>query len=124
MTHHSTFQKRERQVIQVADYGQVGVNLDYTPVNAVTGGQPIQIGTMLGVAPVPIPAGKLGAVSVQRVFALPKPTGANTNYALGSKVYWNGTLAVTGVTGIQAGYVAKQPATTDATVNVLLWPGS
>ena len=108
----------------MADYGQVGVNLDYTPSSAVTGGQPIQIGTMLSVAPVPIPANKLGAVSVQRVFALPKPTGAGTNYALGAKVYWNGTQAVTGVTGIQAGYVAKQPATTDATVNVLLWPGS
>lgn len=117
-------EEHERQVIQVADYGQVGVNFDYTPSSAVTGGQPIQIGTMLSVAPKPIPANTLGAVSVQRVFALPKPTGANTDYALGAKVYWNGSLAVTGVTGIQAGYVAKKPATTDNTVFVLLWPGS
>ena len=108
----------------MADYGQVGVNLDYTPVSAVTGGQPVQIGNILGVAPVPIPAGKLGALSVQRAWALPKPTGAGTDYALGAKVYWTGSQVVTGVTGIQAGYVASKPATTDNTVRVLLWPGS
>ena len=108
----------------MADYGQVGVNFDYTPSSAVTGGQPIQIGTMLSVAPRPIAANALGAVSVQRVFGLPKPTGAGTDYAQGSKVYWYNAQAVTGVTGVQAGYVAKKPATTDATVSVLLWPGS
>jgi len=39
-------------------------------------------------------------------------------------VYWYGSSAVTGVTGVQAGYVAKAAASADATVPVLLWPGS
>ena len=108
----------------MADYGQVGVNFDYTPASAVTGGQPIQLGNMLTVAPRPIAANALGAVTVQRVWALPKPTGAGTDYAQGASVYWYNSQAVTGVTGIKAGYVAKKPATTDTTVSVLLWPSS
>lgn len=108
----------------MADFVQRGVNLDHTPAAAVTGGQPIQIGTMLTVAPRPIAANQLGAVTTQGVWSLPKPTGATTAYAQGAKVYWFGSQIVTGVTGIQAGYVARQPATTDNTVSVLLWPNS
>ena len=35
-----------------------------------------------------------------------------------------GAQAVTGATGVALGYVDEQPATTDATVAVLLWPGA
>ncbi len=105
-------------------YVQDGDLIDYTPVSAVSAGDVIQIGTMVGVAPRPIAAGALGAVAVEGVFYIPKPTGAGTDYALGAKVYLYGSQAVTGVTGVQAGYVAAKPATTDAAVKVKLWPGS
>lgn len=98
--------------------------IDYTPTTGVAAGDVIQLGTMVTVAPRPIAANALGAVAVEGVFSLPKPTGSGTDYAQGSKVYWYGSQAVTGVTGVQAGYVVAKPATTDTTVKVLLFPGS
>ena len=67
---------------------------------------------------------KPSAVAVEGVFYLPKPTGAGTDYAAGSKVYWYSGAAVTGVTGVQAGYTVAAVATTDTSVRVLLFPGS
>ena len=103
-------------------YSQDGDLLDYTPTGAVAAGDVVQIGTLVGVAPRPIAANALGAVAVDGVFFFPKPTGVA--YPQGTKVYWYGSSAVTGVTGVQAGYVAKAAASADATVPVLLWPGS
>jgi predicted RecA/RadA family phage recombinase len=108
----------------MADYVQDGDLIDYTPSSAVAAGDVIQVGKIVTVAPRPIAANKLGAVAVEGVWALPKPTGAGTDYAQGSKVYWYSSQAVTGVTGVQAGYVVAAPATTDTTVKVLLFPGS
>jgi predicted RecA/RadA family phage recombinase len=105
-------------------YYQDGDLIDYTPGSAVAAGDVVQVGKLVTVAPRPIAANALGAVAVEGVFYLPKPTGAGTDYAQGSKVYWYNSQAVTGVTGVQAGYVAVAPATTDTTVRVLLFPGS
>jgi predicted RecA/RadA family phage recombinase len=108
----------------MADYFQDGDLIDYTPSSAVAAGDVIQVGKIVTVAPRPIAANKLGAVAVEGVWALPKPTGAGTDYAQGSKVYWYNSQAVTGVTGVQAGYTVVAAATTDTTVKVLLLPGS
>ena len=105
-------------------YIQDGDLLDHTPASAVAAGDVVQIGKLVTVAPRPIAANALGAVAVEGVFAFPKPTGAGTDYAAGSKVYWYGGAAVTGATGVQAGYTVAACATTDATVKVLLFPGS
>lgn len=98
--------------------------LDYTPGSAVAAGDVVVLGSLVTVAPRAIAANEKGAVCVEGVFSFPKPTGSGTNYAQGAKVYWYGSQMVTGATGTAAGYVADQPATTDATVNVLLVPGA
>lgn len=103
---------------------QNGRMIDHTPGSAVAAGDVVVINKLVTVAPRPIAANALGAVAVEGVFALPKPTGAGTDYAKGSKVYFYNSQAVTGVTGVQAGYVVEAPATTDAIVKVLLFPGS
>lgn len=108
----------------MGNYVQDGDLIDYTPSQAVSAGQVVQIGTLVGVAPRPIAANALGALAVKGVFFFPKPTGSGTNYAQGSRVYWYQSNAVTGVTGVAAGYVVEQPATTDSQVKVLLFPGS
>ncbi len=105
-------------------YVQDGDLIDYTPGSAVAAGDVVQVGKLVTVAPRPIAANALGAVAVEGVFFLPKPTGSGTDYAQGSKVYWYNSQAVTGVTGVQAGYVVAAPATTDTSVKVLLFPGS
>jgi predicted RecA/RadA family phage recombinase len=105
-------------------YSQYGDLLDYTPTTGVAAGDIVQVGKLVTVAPRPIPANVLGAVAFEGVFAFPKPTGAGTDYAAGSKVYWYGNQAVTGATGVQAGYTVAAAATTDTTVRVTLFPGS
>lgn len=105
-------------------YVQNGCMIDHTPGSAVAAGDVVVINKLVTVAPRPIAANTLGAVAVEGVFFLPKPTGAGTDYAAGSKVYMFNGNAVTGVTGVQAGYVVAAPATTDTSVKVLLFPGS
>ena len=108
----------------MASYRHEGEKLDYTPGSAVAAGDVVTVGSLVCVADSAIAANALGAVHSRGVFSCPKPTGAGTNYAQGSKVYWFSNQMVTGVTGVAAGFVAKQPATTDALVDVLLWPGA
>lgn len=103
---------------------QEGDRLDYTPTTGVAAGEAVVIGSIVGVASSPIAANELGSVNVEGVFSIPKPTGAGTDYAMGSKVSLYNGQAVTGATGTAMGYVAKKPATTDTTVNVLLVPGA
>lgn len=105
-------------------YVQQGKTIDYTPGSAVAAGDVVAINKLVGVAPRPIAANALGAIAVEGVFVFPKPTGAGTDYAAGSKVYWFNNQAVTGVTGVQAGYTVEAVATTANTVKVLLFPGS
>jgi predicted RecA/RadA family phage recombinase len=111
-------------VIKMGAYYQDGDLIDHTPTGAVAAGDVVQIGKLVGVAPRPIAANALGAVAIEGVFYLPKPTGAGTDYAAGSKVYWYSGAAVTGVTGVQAGYTIAAAATTDTSVRVTLFPGS
>jgi predicted RecA/RadA family phage recombinase len=103
---------------------QYGKVLDYTPATGVAAGEAVVIGSIVGVASSPIAANALGSVNIEGVFSIPKPTGAGTAYAQGSKVSLFNGQAVTGATGTAMGYVAKAPATSDATVDVLLVPGA
>lgn len=103
---------------------QSGYALDYTPATGVAAGEAVVVGSIVGVASSPIAANTLGSLNVKGVFSIPKPTGAGTNYAQGSKVSLYQGQAVTGSTGVAMGYVAKTPATGDATVDVLLVPGA
>jgi len=103
---------------------QEGDSLDYTPTTGVAAGEAVVIGSIVGVATRPIAANELGSVAVKGVHSIPKPTGSGTDYAMGSKVSLYNAQAVTGATGTAMGYVAKKPATTDTTVNVLLVPGA
>lgn len=105
-------------------YVSDGDKMPYTPTTGVTVGDAIAVGSIVGVADRPIPANTLGALAVCGVFSIAKPTGAGTNYAQGAKVSLYSGQAVTGATGTAMGYVWRQPATTDTTVDVLLVPGA
>jgi len=105
----------------------LGGSINVTPSTGVAVGKPYPLGSSLvGIVDRPLVANKPGAVDLTfgRVVSLPKPTGAGTDYAAGSKVYWYSGAAVTGVTGVQAGYTIAAAATTDTSVRVTLFPGS
>jgi len=101
-----------------------GCAIDYTPSTGVAAGEAVVVGSMVGVASRPIAANELGALNVEGVFSIVKPTGAGTAIAQGAKVYLYQSQAVTGATGTVMGFAAKAAATTDNTVDVLLVPGA
>ena len=101
-----------------------GDKIRYTPTTGVAAGEAVVVGSLVGVASRPIAATELGNLNVAGIFSIPKPTGAGTDYAQGSKVSLFNGQAVTGATGTGMGYVAAKPATTDNTVHVLLVPGA
>jgi len=73
----------------MARYDSPGDSLDYTPVGAVAVGTIIPLGSMCGVATRPIEAGKKGALAVEGVFYCEKKTGASTDWAVGTPVYYD-----------------------------------
>lgn len=97
----------------------------YLASGAITAGTVVPCGTSFcGIATRDIPANTTGTLELNGVVMVPKPTGAGTNYARFSKVSLFGGQALTGATGVPMGWVDEQPATTDATVAVLMWPGA
>ena len=114
-----------------ATFVQVGESIDYTPVAAVTAGQVVVQGSMIGVAKMPIAAGALGALAVRGVFDVVK---ANEQQALGAALYWDadgnpyGGTAGTGCATTTAGgntfigFAQAAAGATDETVRVL-WSG-
>lgn len=108
----------------------LGFSCNVTPSTGIPAGKPYPLGeSVVGIVDRPIPAGTLGAVDLTpgRVVPLAKPTGPGTDYAAFSVVALypvsvDGQV-VTGATGARLGIVARQPAASDATVDVLVFPG-
>ena len=112
-----------------ARFIQEGVMIDHTPGAAVTGGDVIELGTMVTVAKNDIAANALGAVAPAGVFDVVKVTGV---IAIGVALYWDnngsplGGVALSGcATTVSAGnnfmgYVTVAALDADTTVRVLM----
>lgn len=72
-----------------ATFIQDGTAIDYTPGSAVSAGDVVVQGDLIGIAKRPIAANELGALSIEGVFDLPKATGVGTGIAVGATVYWD-----------------------------------
>jgi len=66
-----------------------GKAIDYTPGSAVSAGDVVVQGDLIGVAKLDIAADALGALAVDGVFDFPKASGASTAITAGAKVYWD-----------------------------------
>jgi len=99
---------------------QRGGSIDYTPVAAVSAGDVVVQGDLVGVAKLDIAAGKLGALAVTGVFDFPKATTSASALAAGAKVYWDaaGEVVTAGAGGGANKYVGKvvRAAAADAAV--------
>ena len=103
----------------MASYVQDGDLLDYTPASAVAAGDVVVIGSLVGVAPRPIAANTVGALSVEGVYTMPCATGATG--AQGSAINWYATSGVAHAsTGVAAGKLAKARGADDTVVYVML----
>jgi len=72
-----------------AQFVHDGNSIDYTPGSAVTAGDVVVQGELVGVAKLDIEANALGALAVTGVFDFPKATGAGSAIAAGANVYWD-----------------------------------
>lgn len=72
-----------------ASYVQDGGAIQYTPQAAVTAGDVVVQGALVGVARFDIAEGATGVLAVEGVYDLPKAAGASTAIAAGAQVYWD-----------------------------------
>lgn len=73
----------------IAQFVQQGNSIDHTPASAVTAGDVIVQGDLIGIAQVDCVANQIGALAVVGVFDIDKATGVGTGIAVGTKVYWH-----------------------------------
>jgi len=104
-----------------------GNSIDYTPNSAVTAGDVVVQGELVGVAKLDIAANALGGLAVVGVFDFPKAGGAVVTFAAGANAYWdaaNSTAVATSGdpagTNKLIGKVVKAAADADTTVRVRL----
>jgi predicted RecA/RadA family phage recombinase len=106
-----------------AEFVQEGASIDYTPSQAVSAGDVIVQGDLVGVAKLDIAANKLGALAVTGVFDFAKATGGGSAIAVGATVYWddtNNVVTTTAQGNKLAGKCVKAAADADATCRVRL----
>jgi predicted RecA/RadA family phage recombinase len=107
----------------MATYRTEGDKLDYTPSSAVAAGDIVVLGSLVTIADRAIAANELGAVLTNGVVTGPCVSGATG--AQGDAIKWYSVSGVfSSATGTNCGYLARARAAADATVSVLLWPGS
>ena len=73
----------------IAQFVQQGNSIDHTPAGAITAGDVVVQGDLIGIAQVDCVANQLGALAVTGVFDIDKATGVGTGIAVGTKVYWD-----------------------------------
>jgi len=106
-----------------AVYLAVGNTVDYTPSTAVTAGDVVVQGELVGVATQAIAANVKGALAVAGVFQFPKATTSGSALTAGAKVYWDaGSSVVTTTVGSNkyVGKVVTAAAASASTVEVRL----
>jgi len=70
-------------------YKHVGKTIDYTPGSAVTSGDVLVQGELVGVALRDIDANRKGALAIEGVFDFPKDTGSGDAITAGANCYWD-----------------------------------
>ena len=106
---------------------QTGVTIDYTPGSAVSAGDVVVQGNLVGVALQDIAANVKGALCIQGVFDWPKAVLSTSAITAGTRLYWDaGNEIVTETAGSNKGRIHAVEAATAAatTVRAILSPGT
>jgi predicted RecA/RadA family phage recombinase len=106
-----------------AEFVQEGASIDYTPSQAVSAGDVIVQGDLVGVVKLDIAANKLGALAVTGVFEFAKGTGNGSAIAVGSNVYWDDASNLVTTTSLGnklIGKCVKAAGDADSTARVRL----
>lgn len=104
----------------IARYVQKGNAIDYRPASAVTAGDVIVQGNLVGIARLYIPAETLGALAVSGVYEIAKASEA---ISIGTVLYWDDTAKNVTATAANNTYIGKAVSaaeSADTAVCVLL----
>jgi len=71
------------------NFVQEGRSIDYTPGGAITAGDVVVQGELVGVAKKDIEANALGALAIEGVFDFPKAVLSTSAITAGAKCYWD-----------------------------------
>jgi len=99
-----------------------GSTVEYTPSSAVTAGDVVVQGNMVGIAPLDIAADALGALQISGVFTFDKDN-TESGVTVGVDAYWDsGASQATPTVGSNQlmGMFAETAATADTTCRVVL----
>ena len=105
----------------IARYVQKGEAIDYRPTEAVSAGEVIVQGNLIGIARLDIAANTLGALAIVGAFDIEKTS--SLAIPVGTALYWDATnkKATTTATGNQyLGKAILESGAEDETVRVLL----
>lgn len=72
-----------------AQFIQCGDAVDFTAGAAITGGDVVVQGALVGIAKGDVANGALGSLAVYGVFDVVKAGGAGVTFAVGATVYWD-----------------------------------
>ena len=103
----------------MATYVHEGRAVDYTPSSAVTAGDVIVQGELVGVAKKDIAANVLGALSIEGVFDFAKSTASTSAITAGAKLYWDAENEVATTTVGSNKYIGKAVAAAAASASTV-----
>ena len=95
-----------------AVFVQTGKSIDYTPSSAVTAGDVVVQGKLVGIAKIDIEADILGALSTEGVFDVPKDSSNVT--AVGTALYWDADGSPVGGTALSGAFTTTATGNTFA----------
>jgi len=105
--------------------GETGPVIDYVPGSAVSAGQVVVVGDIVGVAKLDIAASVLGQLHLGGVYDFPKSTAGGSAIAAGKTVYWDAGNSVATETSTGNKLLGKTELASvdaDTTVRVVLQP--
>ena len=103
--------------------GETGPVIDYTPGGAVSAGQVVVVGDLVGVAKLDIAANVLGQLHLGGVYDFPKSTAGGSGQAAGTTMYWDAGNSVATPTSTGNKLLGKQElvsADADTTARIVL----
>ena len=109
------------------NFVSAGRYMDYTPVGAITAGDVVVVGELVGVATSDIAAGALGALAIEGIFDFPKAVTSGTAFTNGQLAYWDDTgdvATTTASTHEQIGYAVEAAADATTRVKIKLVQGA
>lgn len=104
--------------MNVAKYVQRPDTIDFIPNRNIDAGEIVKLGDLIGITKIAVPAGTIGALSIEGIFDVIKDQDAS--FLPGMNVYWDPESKTAKQTGIIIGMAIQNCTAEQSTVRILL----